>query len=477
MTKNWPTAWLLSMSLLLTLLPLPTLAQGLFEAATTTAEEPADGATDGGSMSTGGGLNAEWNGHLRADIFAGKVPGADEGEIKQGYGEFALSLRARKGSWGDAFGEFRLWQGNDLGQNETRFTLREAYVNAYLGPIDLRIGQQVIVWGRADGNNPTNNLTPVDMRVRSPNEDDKRLGNLAVRLSAFFQPIRLEAIWVPFYAPSHLPNFKLGEILAFDDAEHPSNNLENGTIAGRINLEGTVLDGSLSYLYGYAPLPGLTFKDIELAGATPTISVAFKPYRQHVVGMDFSTTVSDWFGLRGEAAYKHPVEDGDADYEPLPEIHYVVGIDRQIGDFMGVVQYIGRYTFDWTALPDYGIDLASGSPDMAAMAQVEGGPMAVIATQLTEKNRMVRGQLNEWSHMAMTRLAWAFLYETLDVEVMGMFDFMTEEYFARAMVAYDIADALTLTLGGEMWGGPNGTLSGTIDELMSAGFLELKASF
>jgi hypothetical protein len=469
-------SWLLAAALVSWLAPPTALAQGLFEAATTKAEETTD---DPPAVTTRGrgGFAAEWNGHVRADLFAGKVPGAQEGEVKQGYGEFALSLRARKGGLGDAFGEFRLWQGNDLGQNEMRVTLREAYVNAFLGPIDIRIGQQVIVWGRADGNNPTNNLTPIDMRVRSPNEDDRRLGNLALRISAFLAPMRLEAIWVPFYAPSHFPSFRLGQSVAFADPEVPSNNLANGTLAGRINLEGAAVDGSVSYLYGTAPLPGISFKELTLEGATPTLSVAFKPYRQHVVGMDFSTTVSDWFGLRGEAAYKHPVEDGSPDYEPLPEIHFVVGIDRQIGDFMGIVQYIGRYTFDWTSLPDYGIDLADGPPDMAALAQVEGGPMAVIGAQLKEKNRMMRGQLNEWTHMLMTRLAWTFFYETLDLEVMGMFDFTTEEYFARAMAAYDVTDALTLSVGGEIWGGPDGTMSGTIDELMSAGFLELKASF
>ena len=59
--------------------------------------------------------------------------------------------------------------------------MREAYVNAYLGPFDLRLGKQIIVWGRADALNPTNNLTPVDFRIRSPLEDDIRLGNVGAR--------------------------------------------------------------------------------------------------------------------------------------------------------------------------------------------------------------------------------------------------------------------------------------------------------
>ena len=144
---------------------------------------------------------------------------------------------------------------------------------------------------------------------------------------------------------------------------------------------------------------------------------------------------------------------------------------------MGVVQYIGRYTMDWTKLPNHGIDLAAGAPDIAEVDKVEGGMMAVVQSQLSEKNRMVRGQLNQWTHMLMTRLAWSLLYETLDLEVMGMYDFMTQEWYARASAGYDLTDALTIIAGGEVWGGPEGTMFGTIDELMSAGFLELKASF
>jgi len=48
-------------------------------------------------------------------------------------------------------------------------------------------------------------LTPRDMNIRSANEDDRRLANLALRTDLNMEPTRLELIWVPFYAPSRLP--------------------------------------------------------------------------------------------------------------------------------------------------------------------------------------------------------------------------------------------------------------------------------
>ena len=118
---------------------------------------------------------------MRGDVFVGKVPGPERGEMKANYGELSLQLRTAKSAYGDGFADARIRYGLQGDQQGTFIDLREAYVNAYLGPFDLRLGKQIIVWGRADALNPTNNLTPVDFRIRSPLEDDIRLGNVGAR--------------------------------------------------------------------------------------------------------------------------------------------------------------------------------------------------------------------------------------------------------------------------------------------------------
>ena len=55
------------------------------------------------------------------------------------------------------------------------------------------------MWGRADALNPTSNLTPVDFRIRSPLEDDIRIGNVGARGFLRFSPVRLEGVWMPVY--------------------------------------------------------------------------------------------------------------------------------------------------------------------------------------------------------------------------------------------------------------------------------------
>lgn len=57
-----------------------------------------------------------------------------------------------------AFSEVR-YRANS--NNDHKFDIREAYLNLNLGKFDFRVGEQIVLLGgRADGFNPTNNVTP-----------------------------------------------------------------------------------------------------------------------------------------------------------------------------------------------------------------------------------------------------------------------------------------------------------------------------
>src|SRR5262249_13543018 len=78
------------------------------------------------------------------------------------------------------------WIRNDdlTRAGQARARLREAYVEISAGQSSsVRVGQQVIAWGRADQINPTDNLTPRDFTLNVPDTADDRLGTLATSLS------------------------------------------------------------------------------------------------------------------------------------------------------------------------------------------------------------------------------------------------------------------------------------------------------
>lgn len=454
--------------LLMSLLAPSAYAQGLFEQAMEEPEESA-GASLPASLSL--------SGMIRTDLYVGKVPDDGEAELKSAYSEFALKGQATTGSFGAGVAEFRLRMPFDAQGADAQVDLREAYVDAYLGPFDIRFGKQILVWGRADAINPTNNLTPVDMRVRSPNEDDRRVGNLALRVTGFWAPLRVEAVWIPAWKEALLPEFPFPEAVTLSGWDRPDANLRNGIWAGRVHLELPSFEGSLSALTGVAPFPGLHLNSLSIVDFTPAVDVSFHPYRHLVLGGDFSTKVSDWFGMRGEAAYKRPLEDGAPDYEPMAELHWVLGIDREFGDVMVIIQYVGKWVEDWSLLPETGLSLSGGTPDVAELMASGLTPEEAAGVELRRKNRMIHGQNEEFQHGAMSRVQWKLLHETLRLELVGLWYVTTGDWMVRPSLSFDLADALVLSLGGEVFGGPDTTLYGNVDELMSAGFAELKFSF
>jgi hypothetical protein len=104
-------------------------------------------------------------------------------------------------------------------------------------------------------------------------------------------------------------------------------------------------------------------------------------------------------------------------------------------------------------------------------------PAAMPQYQLALKNRLISFQTNEITHSISFRPAWSFLYETLTVEAMGMYNFTTEELLLRPKLTYDITDAFSATFGGEIYTGPEESLYGSIESYLSAVFVELKSSF
>lgn len=405
----------------------------------------------------------ELNGYLRGTLFVGKVPDINEGEIKSGYGEASLKLKLRYSHFGDAFAEIRFRRGNEFNESVSELNLREAYVNTYIGPFDFRIGHQIVVWGRADGINPTDVITPKNMLIRSPDKDDRREGNFLLRFFLNMQPFRLEAIWVPVFSPSVVPTSLLPfpPNIALGEPNCPDTRLNNSAFAFKLNLELPSFDGSLSYFNGHNPFPGISSDLTDFSYNYHTLTIFLKSYRLHLIGADFSTTLAGSFGLRGEVAYRRPHKDNKFNiYIPNSDLQYVIGLDKEFsGNFSVILQYIGRYVFNFR--------------DLAPPADLSG----FLEYELERKNRMITSQQYELSHSLSCRAEKKMFHETLRLEVLGMANLTSEEFLLRPKVTYDIADSLTFSFGGELYSGPDDTLFGSLDSALSSVFFELKAFF
>ena len=63
---------------------------------------------------------------------------------------------------------------------------------------------------------------------------------------------------MPLYLPTELPVVQLPQYVSYGAPLFPSLNLKDGTEAVRLHLELPAIEMSVSYLHGFAPLPGLS---------------------------------------------------------------------------------------------------------------------------------------------------------------------------------------------------------------------------
>lgn len=449
---------------------------GLFEASQANATDAPKKPAATGEASD----SFDLNGYVRSDVFVGPTSGVAGPTLKTAYGELALKLRVRKQKYGDAYAEARLRSGTENGEQQTALSLREAFVNLYLGPLDLRLGQQIIVWGRADGFNPTNNLTPFDFQTRSPVEDDRRLANAGARAFMSLAPFRLEGVWMPLYSPTRLPDgVVLPDGVSFGDPNNPEPKLKNGLGAGRLHLELPAFEASASYVFGYAPLPGIALRDFN-AGRNYGIRIAQRPYKQHVFGADFSTVVADYLGVRGEAAYRIPLRWRQKVYAARPDLQYVLGVDHSFGSLSVIAQYVGRHVFDWARQrePSPPFDpsilgtLQDPLPQLAADTVT-----ASINEVLAARNQTLFAQTVATQHLISLRLEWLALHDTLSLSALGLANFTTEEWLLYPKIGYQISDEMSTSVGAEIYQGPNGTLLGLLEKERSAAYAELRFGF
>ncbi|HEC43675.1 MAG TPA: hypothetical protein ENI20_12695 [Bacteroides sp.] len=447
-------------------IPAGLFAQGLFESAGTDSQESK--------------LPVQFNGYARGALYLGEYSTGSSPEIKSGYGEAGLKINANSGSRARLFSELRFREGYEYNEWISDFTLREAYADLYLGPFELRAGQSIVSWGRADGFNPTNNLTPQDYFVRSPEPDDMRLGNFLVRARYnITNKLRLEAVWVPRYKYSvyRFDLFDMPEYVNFLESPLPEATLKNSSVGAKLDFLFDRFDGSLSWFNGYDPKPGIQSGEIsQSTGEDFIIDMYARAFRQQTLGLDFSFGLGS-YGVRGEAALRDPTtEYRDEIYAPNRDLRYVLEIDRSFGDFSLMIMYMGQYVFDFTEGPAPG-----GIPDIDPLMLQDPAAFAMLAPMMYQEiaafNRVIFDQTTEISHLLALRPALSMVHGVSSLEVYTSYNFSTEEWNMIPKLSWDATDNLKLSIGAQYFEGPENTAYNLIAPAFNGGFFELRYSF
>ncbi|MEM8598644.1 MAG: DUF1302 family protein [Bacteroidota bacterium] len=388
----------------------------------------------------------------RAELYAATRAGGDADYL-------ALRSRARVGlTAGYDSGELYVeseWTYDAL-TDAVRVDLRRAHLDVFFDAVDLRIGRQELIWGQADGAFVTDVLMPLDFsEFLAQDIEDIRLGVVAARATAYLGDAVLDAVWIPRTPASVLPGPRspwyplpetvLGIPVVIGDPARPDPTLGNSEVAARLTWQGLPrTDVALLGLYAAGRLPTfrkqLTFEipnptDSTPAGLAFTATPVYE--RRALAGLTFETTLADPVVLRGEAAF----EFGALLDEVLP------------ADSAALVQGVQDGTLQ-TSIEQGFLTERSGF-QAALVAERAFGSQTVRLQGLVRHvfDHDERLAVDAWEGAATAIWVGRFRRDLLTLRLFATVE-TTGSYWINPQLDYALRDALTLRLGGQVFGGP-----------------------
>ncbi len=392
-------------------------------------------AGEGEGPQVNGSLRFSWFGSSRDLNDVGGIPVlTGEFELKQSIGDDQRIEFKARASAEDVSGDVR-----------TRLRVDNAYWFLRTERVDLRLGQQRIRWGKADGINPTDFFTPSDYRVLLPLEDDRYRSVPAVRADLHLNDTdSLSLVAEPGFTPTRIPWPEPSPVNVRDD--EPS----GWQVGARWLHTGEQLDWSASVFQGYSTLPLLHFDDAA-SMAAPSFVRHYAAIR--AVGADVARNFGQ-YGFRAEVAYTRPY-DADGRQSVQPGYFLVAGVDRSFDAWNFNVQGLVRYT-----------------PDVRDAA-LEPSPLRAWAAL---QNAIVHGQQRRVAYGMTARIVADWLNDTLQTEVLGVANFSPGNWFVRPLVTYAVSDRIKLRVGAEYYAGPDDSYFGALKRNRTA-FVEMQISY
>ncbi|MDX9773010.1 MAG: hypothetical protein RBT02_06250 [Bacteroidales bacterium] len=420
-------------------------------------------------------------GFVRGGLFLST--GDYSNDVNAAFGDAALTLTATDNHSFKAYGDVRMRMGQQFGKNEDSFILREAWGMLYNSYMSISLGKKIIKWGKTDIFSPLSRFNPIDYTLRSPDFEDKEIGNLAGELVITPSPsLRLSAVATPFWYPSVLITTPLelpeNISLLMPAGLSTGNGYFSYGFRGDLLLRG--LDAGLQWYHGPDLLPGLSLTLADFTNPlNPLMAITGVPYIINQAGIDFETVLTP-FVLRGTLAYSHPVDEKEGKEEiPFPQVEWVAGMDWTPGAIRMTLEYSGKKVLDFYPSP---YDPIIGTdPDLAQLAELFNtpgfDPVEFTRMQTEAFGRLYNNQISEYYHSAGLKIEADLMYGRMTPSVMAIYNFTSRDLLIMPAIEFKPSDGVTLSTGIEHYSGKKGGLYDIIDDFMNAAFIALKIEF
>ena len=337
-------------------------------------------------------------------------------------------------------------------EQELQLGLREAYLDIYFNSVDLRIGKQQIIWGKADGVFITDIISPKDLQEFLLRDfDEIRMGITAVKADYYMGNNTFEFVWVPTFNATQmpeensiwLPKLDFPVQPGFDHSQKTVNNsLKNSEVFVKYSALTSAIDFEIMSGYMWDDDPSMHLQKIINPATHQLDSLIITPkhHRIGLTGGSFSTTVGG-FVIRGEGAYyngKYFNSENPALLDGTVKknyLHYLIGMDYTLWDTKLSYQFIQQAILDYDA-------------------QIKNDEFENTLTILASKD---------------------FLRETLKLELFSYIGLNNSDALIRPKITYDFVDGFELLFGANIFVGDKGNFGQYKDNDMI--YTKVKYSF
>lgn len=331
---------------------------------------------------------------------------------------------------------------------EVQIGLREAYMDIFFESVDIRIGKQQIIWGKADGVFITDIVSPKDLSEFLLRDfDEIRMGVTGAKFDYYLNDNTFELVWLPVFTATMMPGEETIWYPQMDfpvqpdinDPEEIKGSLKNSEVFAKYSAMTSLVDFEIMAGYAWDDDPTMHItKTMDSLGMHLTVNPKY--HRLTIGGGSFSTTLGPTV-LRGEGAYYAGKYFNTADQfakDALVEkdyLHYLVGLDYTLWEINLSAQFIQQAILDY----DDAIDQDEYENTVTFLARRD------------------------------------FLRETLTLELFSYIGINNEDALIRPRILYDLTDGFEIQFGANIFTGATGNFGQYDDNDMV--YAKIKYSF
>jgi hypothetical protein len=316
---------------------------------------------------------------------------------------------------------------NRILSSETGTGIHEAWLEHVGNGWDVRIGRQTIIWGKADGVQITDIISPPDYTESVTRTlDEIRMPVDAVKLRFLGRWVDTELIWIPVFRAAVLPTgnnpWAVDQSLPQDMrvssecSDEPGRFLADSEVALKVSAYLPGWDMAASVFYTRDDFPAM-HRDVRVREEVLCVAYAPKHHRMTVFGLEVSRPWSD-FVFRSEAAC------------------YLGRYFEPASVFGNPVQ---KDSLKWLG----GMDWTPGS-DWTITAQLIGEHLFGHTQSLSQPAT---------GYLATLNISRKLLNQTLTLSNMLFYNMNQGDFFDQVKADYAVTDALHFLVGADLFDG------------------------